>query len=138
MAQTDQPLLVALNDQLGRLPEPDFLLDGGGLSCYYSETVLRLLAAERERLIRPVGWPVEKREEDGGLSALVMACAFAIRVGQRTVTITASGKRPAGFPRGELLSVGKNGQRNYAVCPVKMLGWLQARTSKPPNEKVRR
>lgn len=31
------------------LPEPDFMLDGGRLSCYYGGTVANLLSAERER-----------------------------------------------------------------------------------------
>jgi len=71
--------------------------------------------------------------DDGGLAALVMACATTILAGQPTVTISATGKRPAGFPRGELLSVGADGTRNYAACPVKVLAWIYARTSKAAN-----
>ena len=82
---------------------------------------------------RGVGRPGNEGTDDGGLTALVMACAFSIRAGQPTVTISAVGKRPAGFPRGELLSVGTGGQHNYAVCPVKMLAWLHARRRKTPN-----
>ena len=65
------------------------------------------------------------------LADLAMTCALACVAGQPTVTISATGKRPAGFPRGELLSVGTNGARNYAAHPVKVLAWIHARTSKP-------
>lgn len=68
-----------------------------------------------------------EENSDGGLTALVMQCAFAVLAGQRTVTISATGKRPAGFPRGELLSVGTNGAHNYAVCPVKAMAWCHSR-----------
>lgn len=69
----------------------------------------------------------ETTKGDGGLLSLVMRCTHAIMDGQRTVTISAVGKRPDGFPRGELLSVGTNGSRNYAVCPVKVLAWVHGR-----------
>jgi hypothetical protein len=62
-----------------------------------------------------------------------MTCALACVSGQATVTLSTRGKRPAGFPRGELLSVGTNGAHNYACHPVKVLAWLHARTSKAPN-----
>lgn len=75
----------------------------------------------------------EKAQSDGGLTALVMQCAFAVISGQKTVTVSTTGKRPIGFPRGELLSVGTNGSHNYAVCPIKALAWVHARTSKTPN-----
>ena len=75
----------------------------------------------------------EQGNDDGGMTALVMRCAFAVMAGQRTVTISTTGKRPVGFPRGELLSIGTNGAHNYAVHPVKALAWMHARTSKPPN-----
>lgn len=68
-----------------------------------------------------------EENSDGGLTALVMQCAFAVLSGQRTITVSATGKRPAGFPRGELLSVGTNGASNYAVCPVKALAWCHSR-----------
>ena len=68
-------------------------------------------------------------ESEKTLADIVMSCAYAIIVGQPTVTISATGKRPAGFPRGELLSVGTNGERNYAVNPVKVLAWIHAKTS---------
>lgn len=64
------------------------------------------------------------------LSRLVMSCALAIMSGSKTVTLSVRGMRPEGFPRGALLSVGTDGSKNYAVCPVKALAWLHARTSK--------
>ena len=67
------------------------------------------------------------------LADLAMTCAFACVSGQATVTISMRGSRPAGFPRGELLSVGTDGAHNYACHPAKVLAWLHARTSKPPN-----
>lgn len=72
-------------------------------------------------------------KDDGGLTALVMMCAYAVLAGQQTVTISATGKRPAGFPRCELLSIGTDGTHNYAAHPVKVLAWLHARTSMTPN-----
>ena len=69
-------------------------------------------------------------EDYDELAALVMMCAYAVLTGKQTVTISATGNRLAGLPRGELLSVGTDGTRNYAVHPVKVLGWLHARTSK--------
>jgi hypothetical protein len=62
--------------------------------------------------------------DDGGMTALVMSCAFAILAGQKTVTISTKTKPPKGFPRCELLSVGSNGSRNYSVCPIKALTWI--------------
>lgn len=64
---------------------------------------------------------------------LVMSCAFAIIAGQKTVTVSATGKRPAGFPRGELLSVGTNGSMNYAIDPIKVLAWVNSRRLKTHN-----
>lgn len=66
--------------------------------------------------------------DDGGLAALVQLCAAAILAGQPTVTVSANGKPPKGFPRGELLSVGTNGARNHAIDPVKLLAWVHSRT----------
>lgn len=41
-----------------------------------------------------------------------------------TVSLTLSkGEKPKGFPRGELLSVGSDGSRNYAFDPLKVLAW---------------
>lgn len=71
------------------------------------------------------------KQDDGGLTDLVMRCAFSILAGQSTVTITATGTRPEGFPRGELLSVGSTGGRNFAVCPVKVLAWVHRARQKP-------
>lgn len=65
---------------------------------------------------------------------LVMRCALAVLSGMKTVTISTTGKRLAGFPRGELLSVGTNGAHNYAVCPVKVLAWIHARTMNATSE----
>lgn len=64
---------------------------------------------------------------DGGLIALVMRCAMAVAANEPTVTISCIGKRPAGFPRGELLSAGANGSHNYAVDPIKTLAWVRNR-----------
>ena len=76
----------------------------------------------------------EKAQDDGGLTALVMQCAFAVIAGQKTVTISTTGKRPSGFPRCELLSVGTDGSHNYAVCPIKAMAWIHSRTTrKTPN-----
>ena len=71
--------------------------------------------------------------DDGGLTALVMQSAFAVIAGQKTITISSTGKRPVGFPRGELLSVGTNGAQNYAVCPIKVMAWVHSRTSRAKN-----
>lgn len=68
-----------------------------------------------------------EENSDGGLTALVMNCAFAILAGQPTVTISSKGNPPKGFPRGELLSVGTNGASNYAVDPIKTLAWARKR-----------
>jgi uncharacterized protein YqfB (UPF0267 family) len=80
----------------------------------------------------------ETTKEDGGLTALVLQCAFAVIGGQKTITISATGKRPSGFPRGELLSVGTNGEHNYAVDPIKALSWVHGRTIKTHNASFRR
>jgi hypothetical protein len=68
--------------------------------------------------------------DDGGLTALAMSCALAVLAGHPTVTLSTTGKRPKSFPRGELLSVGADGSHNYAVCPIKVMAWIHARTSK--------
>lgn len=67
-------------------------------------------------------------DDDGGLAALVVRCATAVLVGQETVTLSATGRRPPGFPRGELLSAKDDGTRNYAVDPIKALAWIYSRT----------
>lgn len=69
-------------------------------------------------------------QNDGGLTALVMRCALAVITGQPTVTISSAKQPPAGFPRGELLSVGSDGSYNYAVNPVRVLAWVHASTTK--------
>ena len=64
------------------------------------------------------------------IADLAMTCAMACVTGESTVTISAKGKRPTDFPRGELLSVGADGSHNYACHPVKVLAWVHARMSK--------
>lgn len=68
-----------------------------------------------------------EENSDGGLTALVMNCTFTILAGQRTLTVSTKGKPPKGFPRGELLSVGTDGAKNYAVDPIKTLAWARKR-----------
>lgn len=62
------------------------------------------------------------------LAGVVMTCAYAIIDGSKKVTITVRGIRPPGFPKGELLSVGTNGAKNYAFDPLKVLAWVQSKT----------
>lgn len=69
----------------------------------------------------------QTRPDEFALAKLVMTCAYAVLAGQQTVTISATGKKPKGFPRGELLSVGSNGVRNYAHDPIKVLAWVRER-----------
>lgn len=57
---------------------------------------------------------------------LAMTCAYACVAGAATVTLTVRGMRPQGFPRGELLSIGTDGSKNYAVDPVKVLAWMRS------------
>lgn len=59
------------------------------------------------------------------LADMVIACAGACMDGADTVTLSVRGPRPKKFPRGELLSVGTDGSRNYAVDPVRALAWLR-------------
>ena len=66
---------------------------------------------------------------------LAMRCALACVAGEKTVTVSLTGKKPSGFPRGELLSVGTNGANNYAICPVKALAWIH-KTAMTPNAAV--
>lgn len=73
---------------------------------------------------------MSKSNLDGGRAELAVQCVYAVMTGQPTVTISAAGKPPAGFPRGELLSVGTNGARNYAVNPVKVLAWMHERAQR--------
>lgn len=62
------------------------------------------------------------------LVSIAMMCMMAVIEGRPTVTISATGKKLTGFPRGELLSVGTNGTRNIAVDPVKVLAWIHKGT----------
>lgn len=68
-------------------------------------------------------------KEAKALSDLAMTCALACISGQQSITISSTGLKPPGFPRGELISVGTNGAKNYAVHPVKVLSWLHKRAS---------
>ena len=72
------------------------------------------------------------------MADLAMTCAFACLTGADTVTLTVRGLKPQGFPRGELLSVGSDGAKNYAVDPIKALTWLRSRTRKTPNVRAKR
>ena len=81
-------------------------------------------------------------EQKEQLAGLAFDCARAVLEGRDTITVSKNGpKRVPGFPRGELLSVGTNGEHNYAVCPVKVLAWIHSGTkggrlvddSKTPN-----
>ena len=68
---------------------------------------------------------------------LAISCALACVAGEKTVTVSLTGKKPSGFPRGELLSVGTNGANNYAICPVKVLEWIH-KTAMTPNADLTR
>lgn len=64
--------------------------------------------------------------DDPHVRHVMLACIDAILSNSPTVTLSTTSKKwPAGFPRGELLSVGTNGSRNYAIDPVKVLGWMR-------------
>lgn len=56
---------------------------------------------------------------------LAAMCINACALGLDRITITVTGARPKGFPRGELLSVSTNGHKNYSVDPVKVIGWMR-------------
>lgn len=62
------------------------------------------------------------------LVSIAMMCMMAVIEGRPTVSISATGKKLTGFPRGELLSVGTNGARNIAVDPVKVMAWIHKGT----------
>lgn len=64
------------------------------------------------------------------LTPIAGECAVACLRGLRTITVSLSGARPKGFPRGELLSVGTNGSHNYAIDPVKLLAWIRDTATK--------
>lgn len=83
-----------------------------------------------------VPWAQADDKQAKQLADIAITCALACVAGLPTVTISTRGTRPAGFPRGELLSVGTDGARNYACHPVKVLAWLHGRTSKTPNARV--
>ena len=64
--------------------------------------------------------------------AVAYACAQACIDG-RSVTLSFHGKRPMGFPRGVLLSVGTDGSKNYQMDPVRVLAWIHRIASIGPN-----
>lgn len=74
-----------------------------------------------------------QRSPEDPLTDLVMRCALAVLAGAPTVTVSVGAKRPMGMPRGELLSVGSDGSRNYACHPVRVLDWLHGLTSSQPS-----
>ena len=74
--------------------------------------------------------------EAKAVADIVMSCAYAVIAGAKTVTISVRGKRPANFPRGELLSIGTDGSKNYAISPLKALEWVHGRTSKAANAEI--
>lgn len=68
----------------------------------------------------------EDADQAKHIADLAMHCAMCCLKGRDRVTVSLSaGPRPAGFPRGELLSIGSNGARNYSVDPLKVLAWMQ-------------
>ena len=75
---------------------------------------------------------METAEKMTVTEAVAYACAQACMDG-RNVTISMRGKRPRGFPKGELLSIGTNGEKNYSMNPVKVLSWIHALASVRPN-----
>jgi hypothetical protein len=65
------------------------------------------------------------------LADIAMTCALACAAGAQTVTLAVRGKIPKGFPRAELLSVGSNGESNYAADPVRVLAWVRSVAARP-------
>ncbi len=56
--------------------------------------------------------------------AIADLCKNACVLGH-DIHLTIDGKKPKGFPRGELLSIGSDGSRNYAFDPLKVLAWIR-------------
>lgn len=60
---------------------------------------------------------------------LCFECARAVVEGRyMTLSLPEGGKWPAGFPRGELLSVNMHGTKNASFNPVRVLAWVQSAT----------
>ena len=69
------------------------------------------------------------KENRDMLIKLAWNCHNAILEGRSFIVVSRTGpKRLPGFPRGQLLSVGTDGSRNYAVCPLKVLAWIHSGT----------
>lgn len=63
------------------------------------------------------------------IKELCLDCALCIMAGSNiTLSLQPGAKWPAGFPRGELLSVNQAGVTNASFDPLKVLGWVQKRT----------
>lgn len=61
------------------------------------------------------------------VDCLLAGCAVSL-------TLSRS-ERPKGFPRGELLSVGSDGSRNYAFDPLKVLAWVGREVNKASHDR---
>ena len=60
---------------------------------------------------------------------LVSACAAAVLAGHPiTLTLPKGARWPHGWPRGELLSVNVQGDRNVSFDAVRVLAWVQNAT----------
>ena len=60
---------------------------------------------------------------------LCFECAKAVIEGRHMTLTLPKGRRwPAGFPRGELLSVNLHGDKNASFNPVRVLAWVQDTT----------
>lgn len=60
---------------------------------------------------------------------LCLLCATAVMHGQGlTLTLPSGARWPAGFPRGELLSINKQGDKNVSFDPIRILAWMQKST----------
>jgi hypothetical protein len=63
------------------------------------------------------------------IEQLCFDCARAVIAGTGITLSLPKGERwPAGFPRGELLSVNLQGVRNVSFNPVRVLAWVQDST----------
>ena len=69
-------------------------------------------------------------DQSDAMMKLAWACVWACMTGNKTITITLKAKRSREFPRGELLSVGEDGSHNYAMNPVRVLGWIRDQNAK--------
>jgi len=63
------------------------------------------------------------------IEQLCFDCARAVIAGRNiTLSLPYGDRWPAGFPRGELLSVNSHGARNVSFNPVRVLAWVQDST----------